>query len=200
MNSIPYIRQAYEVKKYAFVSDYARFKILYEYGGLYFDTDVEVIRPIDDIIARGAFMGFEVNSVGHDAGKVNPGLGIGSYANNGLYKELIAEYATRRFINEDGSYNQTTIVTYVTELLVRNGLKAVDGIQQVAGVTIYPSDYFNPLDDNTGRLNITPNTISIHWYSKTWLEVSPMRVKCSRLFHRIFGVDAMSRIRKLFGQ
>lgn len=198
VNSILYTRQAYEAKKYAFVSDYARFKILYEHGGLYFDTDVEVIKPMNDIIKRGPFMGFEVNPDDKISyvGDVAPGLGLGVNPGLGLYKELIDEYASRAFINDDGSFNQTTIVTYTTDLLVRKGLKPVDGIQEVEGIFIYPKDYFNPLDDNTGRLRITENTHSIHWYSKTWLNVSPIRTKLSRLSHRLFGVKIISTIRK----
>lgn len=194
VNSILYTRQAYEAKKYAFVSDYARFKILYEYGGLYFDTDVEVIKSFEDILNRGAFMGCEQTLP--QSGNVNPGLGLGVAPGLGLYKELIDEYASRTFINDDGSFNQTTIVTYTTDLLVRKGLKPVDGIQEVEGIFIYPKDYFNPLNDNTGRLRITENTHSIHWYSKTWLNVSPIRTKLSRLSHRLFGVKIISTIRK----
>lgn len=79
VGSIPYTAQAYAANKYAFVSDYARFKILYEHGGLYFDTDVEVIRPMDDIVAAGPFMGFEVNPcTTRPNGAVNPGVGMGA--------------------------------------------------------------------------------------------------------------------------
>ena len=78
VNSIAYTREAYEARKYAFVSDYARFHILYHHGGLYFDTDVELIRPIDDIVARGAFMGCECEAKpGATAPAVAPGLGLG---------------------------------------------------------------------------------------------------------------------------
>ena len=80
VNIIPYTAEAYAQKKYAFVSDYARFWILYRYGGIYFDTDVEVIRPLDDIIARGCFMGFETDPAPKQNGVdacVNPGLGLG---------------------------------------------------------------------------------------------------------------------------
>ena len=85
VRSIPYTAQAYDAKKYAFVSDYARFKILYEHGGIYFDTDVEVIRPFDDILARGAFMGYEIDpKEGDITGYVAPGLGLGVNPGLGL--------------------------------------------------------------------------------------------------------------------
>lgn len=201
VNSIPYTAQAYEAKKYAFVSDYARFKILYEHGGLYFDTDVEVIRPMDDIIANGPFMGFEIDPDAGQSGAVGPGLGLGVNPGLGLYKTILDYYEKLNFLLPDGSYNITdAVVNITTRELIKAGLKPVSGIQSVAGVTVYPSDYFNPFDDATGRLNKTANTRTIHWYSKTWLSVSPFRQWLSRLMHRIFGVNAFSRIRKFIGK
>ena len=198
VNAITYTAQAYEAKKYAFVSDYARFKILYDHGGLYFDTDVEVIRPIDDIIAKGPFMGFEINPAdGKDIGNVAPGLGLGVNPGNGLYNDILDTYSTFSFLNPDGSLNLKTIVKYTTEILAGHGLKPTSGIQYVAGTYIYPADYFNPLDDATGRLHITDNTRTIHWFAKSWCGVSPWRVKISRLAHRILGTDFTSRIRSM---
>lgn len=110
VNAIPYTAQAYAAKKYAFVSDYARLKILYDHGGLYFDTDVEVIKPFDDILAGGAFMGCELTAAQGCA--VNPGLGLGVSAGSGLYNVLLDKYASLSFILEDGSLNLTTIVSY----------------------------------------------------------------------------------------
>lgn len=198
VNSIPYTAQAYAAKKYAFVSDYARFKVLHEHGGVYFDTDVEVIRPMDDIIARGPFMGYEIDPKGNRLGEVAPGLGLGAEAGMPFYNRIIKEYGNLNFLNEDGSLNQKTIVKYNTELLAEYGLTSRPGIQNVAGLTIYPSEYFNPLDDITGRLNITPDTRSIHWFSKTWLNVSPWRIKISRIYHRVFGTDLLPKIKSLF--
>lgn len=198
VNSIPYTAQAYEAKKYAFVSDYARFKILYEQGGLYFDTDVEVIKPMDDIIAKGPFMGFEIDSDGKSyTGAVAPGLGLGVESGHDIYKAIIEAYKNFQFRSSDGAINQTTVVTYTSNILESKGLTARKGIQQVDGIFLYPKEYFNPLDDNTGRLVITENTHSIHWYSKTWLDVSPLRLKISRLVHRMFGTDTISNFMRL---
>ena len=91
-----YVKEAYEAKKWAFVSDYARFWILYHEGGLYFDTDVEVIKPIDDIINNGAFMGCE--RTGNYGLGVNPGLGIGADPGISLYKEILDDYEKSHFI------------------------------------------------------------------------------------------------------
>ena len=188
VNSIQYTREAYEAKKYAFVSDYARFWILYKYGGLYFDTDVEVIKPMDDIIERGPFMGIEVAAQNGGAPKVAPGLGLGVNPGLGLYKTLLDTYATLKFRNEDGTLNQATIVSYTTEMLKEHGLQPSNEMQEVAGVWIYPADYFNPLDSLTGKLKTTENTRSIHWYMNSWSDSSSFRQWLSRMSHRVFGM------------
>ena len=145
VNIIPYTKEAYEAKKYAFVSDYARFYILYHHGGLYFDTDVEVIRPMDDIIAHGPFMGCE-NEAGQDAGAttlaVAPGLGLGCNPGLGLYAEILDLYAKLHFRHTDGRLNLKTVVQYTTELLVRHGLKNINDVQLCADVWVYPKVYF----------------------------------------------------------
>ena len=195
VNIIPYTAEAYSAKKYAFVSDYARFWILYRYGGLYFDTDVEVIKPMDDIIARGPFMGIEVEADEITLPKVAPGLGLGVNPGLGLYKEILDYYAPLHFLKNDGSFNQVTVVNYVTKVLEQNGLRPTNNIQEVAGVWIYPKDYFNPLDDHTGRLVTTYNTRTIHWYTRTWSDSPAWRIKLSRWSHRVFGMT-LHRIKK----
>lgn len=202
VNCIPYTAQAYAAKKYAFVSDYARFKILYEHGGIYFDTDVEVIRPMDDIIAAGPFMGFEINlGCEREYGAVNPGVGFAAETEMKLYKSILDYYSQLSFIMVDGSYNITdAVVNITTRELVKSGLQDIPGIQTVTGITIYPADYFNPFDDATGRLNKTRNTRTIHWFTKTWLNVSPWRQRLLRFAHRVFGVDTFSKFCKIIGK
>ena len=189
VNSILYTRQAYERKKYAFVSDYARFHILNQYGGLYFDTDVEVIKPMEDLLAKGAFMGIE-----KDADKVGvaAGLGLAAEPNMPIYKEIVDHYHQVPFVDEDGNQIPGTVVKHVTDVLIQKGFVLKDEIQHVADIWIYPNDFFNPLEDATGKLTITPNTRSIHWYSKTWVEnYGPIRNWVTRWIHRIFGVNSL---------
>lgn len=172
VNIIPYTAEAYKAKKYAFVSDYARFWILYKYGGLYFDTDVEVIKNMDDIISKGPFMGCEC---GAQAGAtpaqlgVAPGLGLGVNPGLGLYGEILAQYDGKHYILPDGSYSAETVVTITTKLLCQKGLKNTSEVQQVDGVWIYPKEYFCPKDYATGRLDVTNNSVSIHHYDASWL-------------------------------
>lgn len=203
VNIIPYTAEAYSVGKYAFVSDYARFWILYHYGGLYFDTDVEMIKPIYDIVEKGAFMGVEVmckvvpeDLIGYPM--VAPGLGIGTPAGTEFYKKLLDYYSGIHFLREDGSIIAGTVVAHTTKLLVEEGLQKNDGLQQVADMWIYPEDYFNPFDDVTGRLKKTENTRTIHWYARTWLKQNPYKLWLSRMSHRIFGL-ALFKLRKKLG-
>lgn len=171
----PYVSQAYDAKKWAFVSDYARFAILYEHGGLYFDTDVEAIRPMDDIVANGPFMGFETDAVGSgNSYSVNPGLGLAATPGLGLYRLILASYENDDFIKADGTLDQTTVVVRTTDILRSCGLKDVPGIQKVEGVTVYPSEYFNPKNLYTGDIHITENTRTIHHFSMSWFSKKKM--------------------------
>lgn len=178
VNSIPYIAEAYKQKKYAFVSDFCRFVAINEYGGIYFDTDVEVIRPMDEIIDKGNFMGFEVDPDGENTpGKyaprycfaVNPGLGFGMEAKHPFLKEMIDLYHGLVFepIPDNIAWYKT-IVAYTTEILCSRGLKNIQGIQFVDNITIYPSEYFAPINSITNRLCLTKNTRTVHRYAGSW--------------------------------
>jgi mannosyltransferase OCH1-like enzyme len=162
VHKIPYTSEAYNAKKYAFVSDYARFDVLYEYGGIYFDTDVEVIKPFDNILQNGGFMGLE------SVGNVAAGLGIGCNAGLGIVYQILEFYAALHFLNKDGSYNLQTVVKHVTKILLKNGLKKENIIQVLEGLVIYPIDYFNPMAIQDGELKITENTYSIHHFAASW--------------------------------
>lgn len=167
VNIIPYTKEAYEMGKYAFVSDYARFWILYNYGGVYFDTDVEVIRPMYPIIEKGPFMGWEigVRLVG-----VNPGLGLASTSKSPIIASLLDEYNKMSFKEEYTKPIRKTITEYTMEVLVKRGMKVKNEVQKVGDFTIYPSEYFGPVDVVTKRLHKTPNTYSIHAYAASWNE------------------------------
>lgn len=167
VNMIQYTAEAYSSKKYAFVSDFARIWILYNYGGIYFDTDVEVIKSMEQIIQNGAFMGCEINGgTGNIA--VAPGLGIAVNANNQLYKTILDKYHNLNFRNDNGSINLYAIVRITTDILRQRGLRDKAEIQLIDGITIYPAEYFNPMDSLTGKLTITEHTYCIHHYMNSW--------------------------------
>ncbi len=175
VNAIAYTKQAYAAKKYAFVSDYARLKILHEQGGVYFDTDVEVIKSIDSILKAGSFMGLETTE--DDSVAINPGIGMAAPAGLPSYKKLLESYERDDFLDGNGKYNLSTIVTRVTDLLKDDGFIEKNEIQKLGDITVYPTDYFCPKNFTTGKLKITDNTYSIHWYDASWQPFS------SRVFY-----------------
>lgn len=183
LSSCDYVKEAYEAQKWAFVSDYARFDILYRYGGIYFDTDVELIRNINDVVTAGPFMGSEISTValnGTVTVSVNPGLGIGAPAGIEFYKNVLDLYRSLHFACSD---IQKTVVEHVTGLLVFNGYEYKDTLQKVSGITIYPSCYFSPMNNMTGELSITSETRSIHHYDATWMHwTGKVSIAISRYF------------------
>lgn len=198
VRSIPYIAEAYDAGKYAFVSDYVRFKVLYDQGGVYFDTDVEVIAPIYDILEKGPYMGMERTLSGEVA--VAPGLGFAAVPGMAVLSELLETYEHLHFRNGDGSFNQTTIVKHTTDMLLKHGYKQVDRVQTVAGFDIYPVEYFCPQDYRTGRLHMTANTRTIHHYASTWHTWKDKWVRLKRVFfseQQIKSISAfLDRFRK----
>ena len=187
VNAIPYTREAYAACKFAFVRDYARFWILYHYGGVYFDTDVEVIRPIDDIINRGGFLGVESNRNGIYT--VNPGLGFAATQSTAVIGEMVNLYSTFHFTNTDGASDLKNIVEITTDYLSSKGLQNTDEIQDCCGFTIYPKDYFCPIDYDTRELKITENTRTIHHYAESWV---PRSTRFKNALSRLFGKRFMT--------
>lgn len=197
VHKIKYISEAYNARKYAFVSDYARFDILYQEGGIYFDTDVEVIKSFDDIIQCGGFMGCEKDGISGNESSVitiNPGLGLAMAPGTHLYEEILAYYATQHFINQDGSLNEETVVTKTTRILFKHGLKNIKGIQKIEDITIYPKEYFNPFDFDTHELVITDNSRSIHRYDESWKSKGTKRKEA---FLRLIGKENTKKLVKI---
>ncbi len=200
VNCCTYVREAYEKKRWAFVSDYARFKILYENGGLYFDTDVELIKNIDDLINDGSFMGAEYGIVNTELGlaAANPGLGLAAAPGIGLYKEILDYYNNCSFINDVGEeIILDTVVTRTTRILKEHGYKGNGSIEKVCGVTIYPPEFFCPKNFRTGKITITENTRSIHHYTASWLNKREKKLSDIELWvGSHFGVKVRTGLKK----
>lgn len=190
VNIIPYTQQAYEAKKYAFVSDYARFWILYHYGGLYFDTDVEVIKSFEDIVERGAFMGLEIDGTKKGSKiAIAPGLGLGAEADSPIYHEILDGFANMDFYDANGKRNNFSMIPLVTNMFLERGLKANGQIQQICGVTIYPQRFFNPYNSINGRLQLTRETHSIHWFSASWMDPKTLWIiKIKKIIRKVLNV------------
>lgn len=180
-NKCDYTREAWQAKKYAFLTDYARFDVLYHYGGIYFDTDVEVIKDMSDIIKRGPYMGLESGTIksfiksnkkksrSFNHSRVDPGQGMCAFPNMALFKTVLDYFNARHFIKENGKYDQTNLPQHVSRLMRKHNVIYKDGLAYCDGIYIYPKEYFCPLSYITKRLKITKNTRSIHWYNASWL-------------------------------
>lgn len=159
-----YMKQAYEMKKWGFVPDYARLDIIFQYGGVYLDTDVEIIKPIDELLKLEAFMGLEVPGV------VALGLGFGASPFNPIIWEMKEVYEDLKFIKADGELNTLPSPYYQSQVLERYGLDKVNQQQNIMGIQIFPTEFFCPKNFKTGKLELTGNTYSIHHYDASWLD------------------------------
>lgn len=206
INTAPnYVRQAYEAGRWAFVTDYVRLKALLEMGGIYMDTDVEVLKPLDPYLKHRAFAGFE------NPKSIQTGL-LACEPDFPLFRDFICYYDTASFYKENGTHDTTTNVKILTDLCVSHGLKR-DGTRQcVDGFEVYPVDYFCPVDYDTEKLHKTRNTVVIHWFSASWhteeerrfLEEEKKRLKKERqsqlrysIFTRLFGEKGYDRLKSI---
>lgn len=157
-----YTEQAYKQGKYAFVSDYVRLYALYNIGGLYFDTDYEVLKRFDNILDDELVMGFE--------SKDKPLMAmIYSPPKHPLIKKLMTQYETETFINNHGQFNLKTNVDRMRDVLIAEGVQFNGEMQKFKNGSIYPINYFSPLNFDTGAICISENSNGIHVYSGSWL-------------------------------
>ncbi len=174
-----YMKEAYEAQKWGFVSDYARLDIIYQYGGLYLDTDVEVIKSFDNLLNNKAFMGFE------KGGEVASGLGFGAEKGNKAIKYLMDWYETHNFLDENGKPVLIACPVLNTNELQKIGLKR-DGSYQILlnELVIYPVDFFCPMDYENREMNITENTYSIHHYASSWMPEEEIKAHMNRIKYK----------------
>lgn len=156
-----YVRQAYEAGRWAFVTDYVRLRGLTELGGIYMDTDVEVIRPLDSFLEQKAFAGFE------SLKGIQTGLLAGEKGFP-LFLDFLRYYDDAVFLRPDGTVDTTTNVEVLTNLCKQHGLVLNDKLQMVEGLAIYPREVFCPVDFDTKKLKKTRKTVTIHWFSGSW--------------------------------
>ena len=174
-----YVRDARKAKKYAFVTDYVRLKVLYDYGGFYMDTDVELLKPLDPLCDNQALIGFENDNY------VNSGQMLASKAGHPVLQEMMSQYHNVSFYHPDGNINLIVCTHVNTDVLISHGLVQNGREQTVAEVHVYPAEWFNPLDSTTNELSKTANTISVHWYSMSWIpKWRQYRVRLLRVVRR----------------
>ena len=194
LNYCAYVREAYAAKKWAFVSDVARLYALVNYGGIYMDTDVEVVRPIDDFLQYEAFSGFERPDA------VPTGL-MASKAHHPIFEELLHEYDNKHFLTDDGVYDLTTNVKYITDACLKYGLQLNNTLQTINGFTLFPQDYFCPINGKTGRLDLTDNTYTIHHFAGSWVDpYTRFRANVYRFLCRCLGKRVADFVKKVVGR
>lgn len=162
INSNRYVKEAYEAKKYAFVTDFVRLHALYNEGGIYMDTDVEVLKPYDDLLGLSAFTGYE-GSKHHP-----PVTGtIASEPQGEWVKEQLDSYDNARFIRPDGSMDLTTNTIRISEIMKKGGFISDGTRKEYKGMTVFPTEFFCPRQ-TTGEVLITPDTYCDHHFMGSW--------------------------------
>lgn len=174
--AFPYVREAYAAKKFAFVTDYVRLHVLYTVGGVYMDTDVELVKCLDRFLDHPVFSGFE------SARDVQTGLWA-SEPGHEIIKDLLDAYRERHFLLKNGSMDLTSNVVTTTTLLASRGLVRNNTYQSVCGFHIYPHEYFCAKCRLTGDITITENTHAIHHFAGSWWVPS----LSGRLFKFVFA-------------
>lgn len=171
-----YMSDAYKEKKWSFVSDYARIDIIHQQGGIYLDTDVELVKSLDSLLQYDMFCGFEsrddlMDKHGIDYEEaVNFGLGYGAVKGHPILKALLDYYDTLNFYNSDGTLNLVACPVYQTKIMKQYGLKANRKKQVFDNCLVLPSDYLSPKSYLTGKITITENTIGIHHFKVSWTD------------------------------
>lgn len=159
-----YVRQAYAMKKWAYVSDYVRLKIVYENGGIYLDTDVELLKSPQELLTHNSFFGFE------DGAFINTGLCFGAERHSAIVGELMASYDGVPFLLPDGTVDALPCPKRNTAVFIKHGLKQNDRMQVLEGdVLVLPSIYLCPLDFSTFRMRKSKKSISVHHYAASWM-------------------------------
>lgn len=162
VNSVPYVREAYEKGKYAFVSDYVRMYALYNYGGVYFDTDVEVLKPLDKFLEDKAFIGFENRTM------IGTGI-IGAEKHSALFEEMLNYYSNHNFVDDNGNIDTTTNVQIISKLLMEQKFEPRNSEQILSDIHIYERDVFCPKKMDDGTFAVTDRSVTIHRFSGSWL-------------------------------
>ena len=189
-----YAREAYENKKWAFVTDYVRLLVLVKFGGFYFDTDVEVLRPFDDLLQYNAIVGFEEERYIMTAV-------LGAKANHPVFLEWLRQYDNMHFILDNNELNTTTNVKVFSDILYKHGLIPNGSRQCLSNIEVFPCDYFSPKNYYTEKICITSNSYTIHHFSKSWCKKESIIKRFLRMHPRVqYIILTPNRVgRKLLG-
>ncbi|MFC6207745.1 glycosyltransferase family 32 protein [Levilactobacillus tongjiangensis] len=198
VTQMPYVRQAYAQKKFAFVADVARLDVIARHGGIYLDTDVELLEPLDAFLTYDAFFGME------EPGRVNTGVGFGAISKHAMVEDLLAQYQQRKFMCRNRP-DLTTCVTIAAPLFKEWGVQRNQQIQylQDKRVVILPPTYFCPEDLASGKLRLTAQSVAIHHYAVTWkpatsLTVTRWKIRSRRIIDAVGGEGSYARLKSWY--
>ncbi|TLS49402.1 glycosyl transferase [Paenibacillus antri] len=192
LNANAFVREAYDAKKYAFVSDFVRLHALYEYGGIYLDTDVEVVKSLDPLLTHEAFSGFE------DETNLQSGT-MGAVKGHSWIYDLLTYYEGKPFVLPDGSLDTTSNTSIMTRMCAQEGLVTNGNYQELPnGVVFYPRTYFSPYDYINGATFISDESYTIHHFAKSWLPTHVrLRGEVKRIVGRYIGPRFIASIRAI---
>lgn len=192
INKVKYVKEAYESKKYAFVSDYVRMYALYTYGGVYFDTDVEVIGDISKFLDNEAFVGFENKTM------VGTGI-IGAKKESEIFKEMLEYYNNHSFIDEFGNLDTTTNVQILTKMLEKDGFIPENKEQKLDRIHIYERDIFCPKKLDNDKFNVSDRTVTIHHFSGSWLTEKEKKRGTNKIWRNVCR-PILKKLRKMLNK
>lgn len=188
VNSHPFVKKAYECKAWAFVTDYVRLKVIYENGGIYLDTDVELIKSLDGLLQNKCYFGLQQGK-----NLCATGLGFGAEKGASILYKLMTSYDDVKFNLENKSQMACPFLN--TKVFIENGYVPTDGIFKNDEFTIYPSCYFDPYSTQTKSNILNEHTYSIHHYSASWCSFT-QRMK--RKLVMLIGEDKFIKLRSMF--
>lgn len=192
LNMNRYAKEAYESRKFAFVTDYVRLYALYNEGGIYMDTDVEVLKSLDDLLVLPAFSGYESNKV-----SLFP-TGLMASQKGGIWvKEQLDYYDNVHFLKEDGTYDMTPNTRIISDIMINNGF-ILDGKYKVYknNMHAFPKDYFCP-KTSTGVLKLTKNTYCIHHFAGSWIDMTRGQKIKKFFFKKVLGANITDKLVQL---
>lgn len=185
----PFIEKAYIQKKWAFVADYARVDILYNYGGVYLDIDVELLSNLDRFLKYDFYAGFETERY------INFGLGYGSCAKHSVLKDILDVYDGIEFPDDDLTLTDIACPKIQTQVLQKYGLICNNRNQIVKDCYIFRTEYFCPITFDTGKMHITDRTVSVHHFSASWFSSNEKKIHFIRKkLTNAFGVKIGNKI------
>lgn len=191
VNSLTFVKEAYQARKYAFVADYVRVYALFHEGGIYLDTDIEIVKSLTPLLGCSFLTGFET------LGVIQTGV-IGCEAGHFIIKKMYDYYQERHFKINNKSLDQTPNSVILANIIAKEGFVLNNTRQSKKNIEIYPSDYFCPINQATWEIMTTSNTYCIHYLSGSWLPVKDRMIrKIKAIMGNLFGFNIVAKIRKI---